>query len=212
MSTTSDDTATAVPAADASQSATTDPTAALAENLAANLRHQRRTRGHTQQRLAELAGLPRSTLANLEVGGGNPTLAVLGRLAQALQLTLEELLAAPRARFRVFRKGELPLLDRNGDRSVRVAKLLPDPLPGMEIDRLELAAGARMPGVPHHAGTREYLYCERGVLTLWASGERVDVRAGDLVAFPGDQPHAYGNGGSRAAVGFSVVTWVGTGA
>ncbi len=188
-----------------------DPTTTLAEHLATNLRLQRAARGYTQSRLAALAGLPRSTLANLEVGGGNPTLAVLARLAQALQLSIEELLAAPRARFRVFRKGELPIVDRERDGAVQVAKLLPDPLPGMEIDRLTLRPGARMKGVPHQAGTREYLYCERGRLTLWAAGERVEIGRGDLIAFPGDQAHAYGNTGDRLAVGFSVVTRVGTG-
>jgi transcriptional regulator with XRE-family HTH domain len=178
----------------------------LAEHLAANLRRQRTERGYTQARLASLAGIPRSTLANIEVGGGNPTLAVLGGLAYALHLTIEELLAAPRARFRVYRHGALPVEVRDGAGRTEVAKLLPDPVPGMEIDRLRIRPGGRIAGVPHAPGTREYLYCERGQLTLWAAGERVDLRAGDLVAFPGDQAHAYGNTGERIAVGFGVVT------
>ena len=86
-----------------------------------------------------------------------------------------------------------------------IRKLLPDPIPGMEIDRFELPPGARMAGVPHTPGTREYLTCESGEIVLVASGERFDLAAGDLVAFHGDQRHSYANPGTKPAVGYSVV-------
>jgi XRE family transcriptional regulator, regulator of sulfur utilization len=54
-----------------------------------------------------------------------------------------------------------------GDVSIR--KLLPDPIPGMEIDRMELPPGARLVGIPHLQGTTEYLTCERGEVVLVAS-------------------------------------------
>ncbi len=85
-------------------------------------------------------------------------------------------------------------------------KILPDPIPGMEIDRIELLPGARMTGAPHRPGTREYLTCERGRLALWAAGERFELSPGDVAAFQGDQPHSYQNLGGVPAVGFSVVT------
>lgn len=180
----------------------------IAENLAANLRSLRQLGGLTQARLAERAGIPRSTLANLEVGGGNPTLNVLAGLAGALQVRIEELLSQPRARCRLFVKGSLPVELKGPGQRVTVHRLLPDPVPGMEIDRLVLRAGARLPGVPHRAGTQEYLYCERGAITLWATGERFDLQAGDVAVFAGDQPHSYGNPGEAAAVAFSVVAFV----
>lgn len=178
------------------------------QNLSENLRRLRAAQGLTQAALAERAGVPRSTLANLEADGGNPTLAVLGGLAAALRVTLEELLSTPHAACRVFREGTLPVELRGPGRAARVHRLLPDPVPGMEIDRFELARAARMRGVPHRAGTREYLYCERGQLTLWAAGERYDLAAGDLATFHGDQPHSYANEGEGTAVGFSVVAFV----
>jgi quercetin dioxygenase-like cupin family protein len=75
----------------------------------------------------------------------------------------------------------------------------------MEIDRIVLSAGARMPGVPHRPGTSEYLACEEGRLTLWTAGERIALEAGDVAAFAGDQPHSYHNDSDAPAVGFSVV-------
>jgi transcriptional regulator with XRE-family HTH domain len=179
---------------------------ALAENLAANLRHLREARGLTQQQLAALAGLPRSTVAQIETGAGNPTLAVLARLGSSLRLGIEELLSAPRAPVQLFPRGTLPSRAHSRGARGEVRSLLPDPIPGMQIDRVELAPGARLAGVPHRAGTKEYLACERGRLTLWTGGERFDLAPGDVAAFLGDQPHSYLNEGDAVAVGYSVVT------
>jgi quercetin dioxygenase-like cupin family protein len=88
---------------------------------------------------------------------------------------------------------------------VQVRKLLPDPLPGMEFDRMELPPGARMVGIPHTAGTREYLACESGQLVLIASAEHYLLEPGDVVVFRGDQRHSYENPGKKPAVGYSAV-------
>jgi len=69
----------------------------LPSHLAANVKQLRDARGATQQQMAKLAGIPRATWSNLESGSANPTLSVLHRVAGALQVSLEELLAAPRA-------------------------------------------------------------------------------------------------------------------
>src|SRR5579859_3084989 len=141
------------------------PTAA--QNLAANLRYLRSRRNMTQEQLAKLSGIPRSTIALVETGSGNPTLTVLIGLAAALQLPVEELLSASHGQCQVFRNGALPVELRGKGKKAEVRQLLPDPIPGMQIDRLELAPGARMTGIPHRPGTREYLACERGRMTLW---------------------------------------------
>lgn len=181
-------------------------TDSLAERLGKNLLQLRQARALTQQRIAKLAGIPRATWSHLESGEGNPTLSVLIRVSEALQVSLEELIATPRAALEHFPKGSLPVKMRG---VVRVDKLLPDPLPGMEIDRLELPVRSKMIGVPHTPGTREYLTCERGVIVLVAAGERVQLAAGDVVAFRGDLRHSYENPGPSVAVGYSVVVLAG---
>src|SRR5437016_9101846 len=107
----------------------------LASRLAANLRQLREARGLTQEQIAKLAGLPRATWSHLESGGANPTLAVLHKAALALSVTLEELLSTPRSSGRFYPRGSLPT--RNKGAAV-LRRLLPDPIPGMEIDRMEL--------------------------------------------------------------------------
>ena len=173
-----------------------------AARLAANVTQLRETRGLSQQQMAKLAGVPRATWANLESGNANPTLAVLNRAADALQVTIEELIRAPRTAVKHFPARSLPLRTR-GDVSIR--KLLPDPIPGMEIDRMELPAGSRLVGIPHVPGTTEYLTCERGSIVLVASGESWTLAPGDVVVIRGDQKHSYANPLDRTAIGYSVV-------
>ena len=98
----------------------------LSDRIARSLRTLRDARGLTQEQVARLAGVPRATWANLEAGGGNPTLAVLHRVAQALQVPLDELIAEPRAACRFYPCDQLTE-KRRGD--VRLRNLLPDPLP-----------------------------------------------------------------------------------
>ncbi len=69
----------------------------LGNNLAQNLRYLRSQRGITQARLAKQAAVPRSTIASLETGSGNPTLSVLARRSLPLQVLIEELPAPPLA-------------------------------------------------------------------------------------------------------------------
>ena len=175
---------------------------ALSSRLGQNVRVLRESRGLTQSQIAKLAGIPRATLAHLESGDGNPTLAILSAVADAFQVSLEELVAAPRGVLELIPKNKLAVRMRG---NVEVRKLLPDPIPGMEIDRFALPARAKMIGVPHTPGTREYLTCERGALVLVASGERVTLSEGDVVAFRGDQRHSYENPEATPAVGYSVV-------
>lgn len=174
----------------------------LGDRIARNVKQLREARGLTQDQIARLAGVPRATWTNLESGSANPTVSVLHRAAAALQVTTEELLSEPRAACEFFPLGALPTRAQ-GQATVR--KLLPHAIPGMEMDRIELPPGGRMPGVPHTPGTREYLTCESGTIVLVAAGERWTLGPGDVLAFRGDQRHSYANPGEKRAVGYSVV-------
>lgn len=55
----------------------------------------RKHRGLTLDGLAKRAKIPRGTLGHYESGHVSPTIAVAGRLAQALEVGLEQLLGVP---------------------------------------------------------------------------------------------------------------------
>jgi len=171
--------------------------------LAHNVVALRRARGLTQAQLARMAALPRSTITYVESGGGNPSLRTLTALTGALQVGVDELLARPRPECVRILAADLPV-ERRRDSS-RILKLLPDRIRGMEIDRLELDPGARLIGVPHLDRTKEYLTCIEGEVVVDVAGHPYRLEIGDVLAFPGDQPHAYRNPAARRSVCISVV-------
>lgn len=176
----------------------------IPQNLGANLLSLRKERGLSQAALAEIANVPRSTLTYMESGLGNPSLSNLLKIAGALQVKLEELLATPRADCQLFRQSDIPM-QLKGKGAVKVFKLLPDPIPGMEIDRMEIKAGGLLGGVPHTKGTKEYFTCIEGSIEIRVSGESYQLNPGDVLAFPGDSSHSYRNLGRKITVGISVI-------
>src|SRR2546425_8251647 len=70
---------------------------------------------------------------------------------------------------------------------------------------LEFSPLARLTGIPHTPGTREYLTCESGRIELVVAGEKWLLQPGDVVSFRGDQRHSYANPARATAVGYSVV-------
>lgn len=177
----------------------------LSQNLAVNIVGLRKKRKMTQSELAKISGLPRSTLASMECGMGNPSLQNLAKVCEALHVSFEELLATPRSSVKLIRKDEIPT-NKRAKGNVLVYRLLPDAIPGMAIDRVELEVGARMGGIPHSTGTKEYYHCVEGAITVAVNGTSYELQAGDVLAFPGESAHSYTNSGNKKAVGISVVT------
>jgi XRE family transcriptional regulator, regulator of sulfur utilization len=184
------------------------PTNSVSKNLSKNIKQIREVRGLTQEQLARHSDIPRSTWTNLESGSANPTVSVLVKVAAALQVSVEELIETPRAECQFYAAASLHSKQRG---NVLIRRLLPDSLRSMELDRMEFAPDARMAGVPHRSGTREYLTCESGAVRLVLAESQWDLKPGDVVVFRGDQKHAYENRAAKISVAYSVVL-VGTAA
>lgn len=176
----------------------------VASHLARNLIALRQVRGLTQETLAKSAGVPRSTIANLESGQGNPSLAVLLKVSSSLAVPLDELLASPRAKTRRWSRKEIA--EQAAGKGVTLRSLIPERIPDELLNVMEFAPGATMRGSPHLPGTREYFTCLAGEIVIFVAGERFDLASGDVLAFPGNVPHSYKNASAaRPAHGVSAV-------
>ncbi|HEX3140813.1 MAG TPA: XRE family transcriptional regulator [Rhizobacter sp.] len=180
------------------------PDSPASAHLARNLVSLRHTRSLTQDGLAKAAAVPRSTIANLESGEGNPSLAVLVKVAGALGVPIDELLASPRAMVRRWAADEVA--SRVKGRGVSIRALVPEPVPDEMMEVMDFAPAAVMGGTPHLPGTREFFTCLSGRVNLMVAGERYTLAEGEVLAFPGNLPHSYQNADAVApARGISVV-------
>lgn len=179
-----------------------DPTA---QNLANNVRALREARGISQQQIAQIAGIPRPTWANIESGEANPTLAVLTRVAAALGARIEELLSEPHGDARHWPAETLPL-HRHGRASVRT--LIDHPHAGLIVQRIVLQPNAVFSAKAQVPQTYAYFTCEMGEIHVELDHREHVLMAGDLLTFRADQTHTLRNPTRVRGVAFNVVSHV----
>lgn len=170
-------------------------------NLAINLRRLREARGLTQQQLAELSEVPRPTLAHLEAGAANPTLSVMMKVAAALHASIEELIAPPRRALRHYAMESLQL-ERHA--KVRIRRVLPEPIPGVRLERLQLEPGASLPSEAATASLRRYITCELGELECEWEEQAYCLVAGDVAVVDPGASFRLRNRKRRLAVAYTL--------
>lgn len=158
--------------------------------------------------LAERSGVSAPMLSQVERGETSPTLAVAGRIAAGLELTLSQLLRLDEGRHMVItRAGE----GRRRKRRGHIVEELTPPLPGQRADVSlhTLAPGAATGGPDdppmHEPGARETAVLLAGSLDLFIDGELRTLAEGDSVTFDADLPHHFENNGEAEARILAVV-------
>ncbi|MFI7109143.1 helix-turn-helix domain-containing protein [Nonomuraea sp. NPDC050227] len=160
--------------------------------LAGNLRRTRLARGFSVRELAELTGVSKALISQIERGVANPTIEVLTRLAGALELTFAELTRTRLAEPEVLRRSEgLPVTV--GDTTVRGLFAAAD------RRRFELAEGelpplTRSARSAHGHGSVEHAYVVSGEVTVESDTWSVRLGEGDAVRFGAEVDHVYATG------------------
>lgn len=184
----------------------------IAEVVGRRVRGARGSRGWTLDELADRSGVSRRTIINVESGSSNASIAILLRLARAMNVSLGDLVAVdPRRTDVVVSSPERrrPLWQGGGGgRAVLTASTdTPDML---ELWDWTLGPSERYASEPHRVGTRELLHVLAGHVRLVVDGEVHDLREGAAASFPGDVPHEYVNAGAPPAR-FSLTVFEPTG-
>ena len=188
--------------------ATVDRQTETADALGLRVRALREAADLSLRDLADRSGVSAPMLSQVERGETSPTLAVAGKIASGLDLTLSQLLRLDEGRHVfVTREGERRTRRRKG----HVVEEVTPPLPGQRADVSDhtLAPGAATGAADdpplHEPGARETAVVQGGSIDLFIDGERHELGEGDSVTFDADLPHHFENNGKAEARFLAVV-------
>lgn len=183
-------------------------TPATPPEVGATLQKIRLKRGLTLEDLSRAAGVSKSMLSQIEREKANPTIAVAWRLANALGIGIEQLLAGEaqvKEAIHILEPHETPTLP--GVHAGYVLRILgPMELAGTyEWYELTLAPQGELVSQPHDPGTMEYLTLVHGAVEVEVDGTKKKLKTGGTARYVADKSHAIRNAGKAEAKALLVV-------
>lgn len=159
--------------------------------IADNLASLRKNRNLSLDKTAELTGVSKAMLAQIEKGKSNPTVTTLWKIANGLQVSFSYFMKEETATFVKIQKEDVsPIEDEAGGyRVFPYFNFQPDTK--FEIYTVELEPGC-IHGAKTHLG-KEYLLVREGDLTVSLDGQKHQLKTGDALQFSGSMLHSYEN-------------------
>ncbi len=159
--------------------------------LAQSVRAHRESRGFSLGTLSQMAGISKTSLSKIEAGQGNPSLEVLNRIANALNVPVGALFGEEKLpQVYIIRRGVGQVVTSDSGLTSRTL-LVDGRSHRMSIYEVHLRAQAIYRALPHLPGTQEFLLCLEGDIRLGPEEQEVHLQPGDAICFAADLPHTY---------------------
>lgn len=164
-----------------------------------NLKRLRDERKLSLDKLAELTGVSKSMLGQIERGESSPTISSVWKISNGLKIAFTALLSSPQPDTNTVQKSSLqPLLADSG--KWRLFPFFPiEAGRNFEIYTVEVDPGGFLQADPHPHGTQEFLTIFAGELTVLVDSQEYRLPSGDSIRFRADRRHAYRNMGQGMA-------------
>ena len=172
--------------------------------IAQNVRAARERKKLTLDGAAELTGVSRSMLAQIEKGEVNPTISVVWKIANGFKVSFTSLVEPQSEGVSVLRCGAP--LEEDGGRYRNYPAFPFDERRLFETYRIVIEPRGHLEAQPHLPGSEEYVTVFTGAVEIGLTGERCLLQAGDSLRFPADQIHSYHNPGEEEAQ-LSMLIW-----
>lgn len=161
----------------------------IGDIIACNLKRLREERHLSLSQLANLAGVSKVMLSQLEKGGSNPTVNTIWKIAGALRLPYSSLLELPDQNVIHIKKENLQELEEDG---YHIFNYYPrDAERSFELYQVEMDCGCVHRSVGHSVDSTEYIIVTAGQLELEVNAEHYCLHTGDGLCFEAAAPHLY---------------------
>lgn len=169
----------------------------LSNNIAANLKKIRTSRGISLDVAAEQTGVSKSMLHRIEKGRGNPSINVLGKIASGLRIEFIDLIASPKEENLLIDIAKVaPTKEQEGEYKVWTCFPYEDNK-NVEIYRIDIEQKKSYSSGGHGENTREYIAVIKGELTLQTGDSLNIVKENQIFRFNTETDHRYINSGDE---------------
>jgi transcriptional regulator with XRE-family HTH domain len=167
--------------------------------VARNLKKIRDEKNLSLEKVAELTGVSKSMLGQIERGASSPTISTVWKISNGLKVSFTTLLDSEQIDPTVVRQSDIkPLTEDHG--KYRLYPLFPiEEGRRFEVYSIEIDPRGHLSAEAHPEGTEEFLTVFMGELTVRVNDQEFRVLKGDSIRFRADRPHAYLNSGDTLA-------------
>ncbi|WFR61423.1 XRE family transcriptional regulator [Paenibacillus amylolyticus] len=165
--------------------------------LAQNLKRLREQRKLSLDKVAEMSGISKTMLGQIERGESNPSIGTVWKIASGLKISFTVLIHEPKSDTTVVTGDDIQLLMEDEGR-VRIYPHFPfEEGRRFEIYMMEMDSQSALNAEPHIEGTEEFIMVFEGEVTIRVGSEEYTLNQGESIRFGADKPHAYVNSGVK---------------
>lgn len=164
--------------------------------LANNLKMLREQRKLSLDKVAEMTGISKTMLGQIERGESSPSITTVWKIANGLKLSFSSLINEPHSGTVVVSREEVQALVEDNGR-IRIFPYFPyEDGRRFEMYSLEMEHGGYLSAEAHIEGTEEFITVFDGEVTIRVDHEEYTVKQGESIRFKADKPHVYHNSGN----------------
>jgi len=174
------------------------------------IRSYRLANSESLQSLADRSGVSRSMISQVESGQKSPTIMILAKLAEAMNISLEDFVKDPKhlSDTQVLNSSKDNIVSKKGSAfvchqlAIKSSASLADFYQFYFIEHGKTSFSANPA-----ANSIKYLWLEHGVLTIYLSSRKIQLVTGQGVKFDASIPHRFENQYGLLAKGTFLVAY-----
>ena len=170
-----------------------------------NLQKIRKNRGLSLDNVAELTGVSKAMIGQIERGDSNPTISILWKIVNGLRISFTSLMDNEPTNVSVITIDNVEPFLEDSDQ-YKVFPFFPfDPIKKFEIFHVEILPYTKHESEAHNEGVEEYIIVVDGTLELTVDGSTYTARKGNAIHFTANYPHIYRNPTSEKTTYITII-------